>query len=230
MTEILWYFKAGGILMYPLLVCSLVAVAAIIERAVRLSRSRLIDPAVVEEIQTHIEQEKFELAIASSRNSPVLVGRILSKGLQEFLNTTTDIETSMEEAGERGLQILYNNLSILNLVIRIAPLIGLLGTVQGMIQGFGTLEAQGVGKEQLAGAIRVALITTAAGLIIAIPTIVADTYFRARIRRIQAEFQEIFIDVIKTVKSVPDPKKKAPAASAEGEHAPQSAEASRAGH
>ena len=85
-----------------------------------------------------------------------------------------------------------------------APLLGLLGTVIGMIAGFGTLEIAGVGKEELAKAIRMALITTASGLAIAIPTIIASTYFRSRIRRITAEFEEIFIDLIKTVKAAND--------------------------
>lgn len=203
MEQLLWYFKEGGILMVPLALCSLISVAVMIERAVRLSRRRLIDASVVEDVQSKVESGQTAEAVEKYRDSPTLVGRILSHGLEEFLHTSADIETSLVEAGERGLHVLYNNLAVLNLVARIAPLLGLLGTVQGMIQGFAELEAAGVGKEELAHAIRVALITTFAGLTIAIPTIVASTYFRSRIRRLQAEFEEIFIDVIKTVKSAP---------------------------
>ena len=187
--------------MWILLACSLIAVAVIVERAVRLRRGTLIDTKVVEDIQTHVEQGKIDMAIARHHGSPSLVGRILSKGLDEYTNTSADIETSLVEAGERGLQVLNNNLSVLGLIARVAPLLGLLGTVIGMIAGFGTLEIAGVGKEELAKAIRMALITTASGLAIAIPTIIASTYFRSRIRRITAEFEEIFIDLIKTVKA-----------------------------
>lgn len=201
MSDVIQLFQDGGPLMWILLACSLIAVAVIVERAVRLRRGTLIDTKVVEDIQTHVEQGKIDMAIARHHGSPSLVGRILSKGLDEYTNTSADIETSLVEAGERGLQVLNNNLSVLGLIARVAPLLGLLGTVIGMIAGFGTLEIAGVGKEELAKAIRMALITTASGLAIAIPTIIASTYFRSRIRRITAEFEEIFIDLIKTVKA-----------------------------
>ncbi|MFP6885936.1 MAG: MotA/TolQ/ExbB proton channel family protein [Opitutales bacterium] len=201
MSDVIQLFQDGGPLMWILLACSLIAVAVIVERAVRLRRRALIDTKVVEDIQTHVEQGKIDMAIARHHGSPSLVGRILSKGLDEYTNTSADIETSLVEAGERGLQVLNNNLSVLGLIARVAPLLGLLGTVIGMIAGFGTLEIAGVGKEELAKAIRMALITTASGLAIAIPTIIASTYFRSRIRRITAEFEEIFIDLIKTVKA-----------------------------
>ena len=201
MSDVIQLFQDGGPLMWILLACSLIAVAVIVERAVRLRRRTLIDTKVVEDIQTHVEQGKIDMAIARHHGSPSLIGRILSKGLDEYTNTSADIETSLVEAGERGLQVLNNNLSVLGLIARVAPLLGLLGTVIGMIAGFGTLEIAGVGKEELAKAIRMALITTASGLAIAIPTIIASTYFRSRIRRITAEFEEIFIDLIKTVKA-----------------------------
>ncbi|MDP7249199.1 MAG: MotA/TolQ/ExbB proton channel family protein [Planctomycetota bacterium] len=208
MQQLLNYYELGGPLMHPLLLCSLISVAVIIERALRLRRSSLIDAGVVEDIQAHIEEGKAEMAVARHHTSPSLAGRVLSRGLEEYLNTSADIETSLVESGERGLQVLNNNMSVLSLIARIAPLIGLLGTVIGMILGFDALEEAGVGKEELASAIKVALLTTATGLIVAIPTIIASTYFRSKIRRIQAEFEEIFIDVIKTVKAAPVAEKK----------------------
>lgn len=206
MQQIVYYFSEGGVLMWPLLLCSLVVVAVVLERAFRLRRSRLIDPAIVEEVQGAVEKGRVGEAIARHRDSPVLVGRILSKGLEEYEATSADIETSLFEAGNRGLQVLNNNLGLLSLVARVAPLIGLLGTVLGMIMGFEVLEKAGVRKESLAHAIRVALITTATGLAIAIPTIIALAYFRSRIRALQAEFEEILIDVISTVKQAGTPR------------------------
>lgn len=201
MSQLFFYIREGGVIMWPLLGCSLLSVAVIIERAVRLRRRVLIDPAIVDDIQRHIEQGKMEVAIRRHKHSPVLIGRILSEGLEEYASTSADIETSLIEAGERGLPVLFNNLAVLGLVAKVAPLLGLLGTVLGMIMGFEELEQAGVGKENLAHAIRVALFTTAAGLIIAIPTVVANAYFRSGIRRVTAEFEEIFIDIIKTVKA-----------------------------
>ncbi len=201
MEQFLEYFDDGGPLMWPLVICSLIGVAVILERAVRLRRAGLIDASVIEDIQTHIERGQADMAVARHHSSPTLVGRILSRGLDEYLNTSADIETSLVESGERGLQVLNNNLSVLSLIARVAPLLGLLGTVLGMIAGFSSLELAGVGKEELAKSIRQALITTATGLSIAIPVIVASTYFRSRVRRLTAEFEEIFIDIIKTVKT-----------------------------
>lgn len=203
MEQLRYWFEEGGILMWPLLLCSLVSVAVIIERVVRLRRSAVIDPAVVEDIQANIEKGQLDQAISRHAHNPVLVARILTRGLEEYRSTSADIETSLTEAGERGLQILYNNLAVLNLIAKVAPLLGLLGTVLGMIMGFEVLEAKGVGKEELAHAIRIALITTAAGLFIAIPTVVGAAWVRSQIRRLLAEFEEIFIDVIKSVKSSP---------------------------
>lgn len=201
MDQLLYYFREGGLLMWPLLACSIISIAVMIERAVRLRRRALIDPAIVEDVQRQIEKGQIDDAINRYQNSRSLVGHILSKGLEEYTSTSADIEISLTEAGERGLQVLNNNLAVLSLVAKISPLLGLLGTVLGMIMGFEELERAGVGKENLAHAIRVALITTAAGLIIAIPTVVALTYFRSKIRRLTAEFEEIFIDVIKSVKA-----------------------------
>lgn len=206
MNEILFYFREGGILMWPLLFCSILAVAVILERAVRLRRSRLIDPLVVTDIQHHIRAGKLSEAIAKHRSNPSLIGQILCKGLEEYESTPASIETSLFEAGNRGLLVLHNNLAILNLVAKVAPLLGLLGTVLGMIMGFEVLEKAGVRKENLAHAIRVALITTAAGLFVAIPTVIAAAYFRSRIRRLQSEFEDIFIDVVDTVKKAQSPK------------------------
>lgn len=200
MNNFLWYLQGVGV-MVLLGLCSITVVAVIIERAIRLRRSAIIDPRVVEDIQMHLEQGKIDLAVQRHEFSPSLTGRILSKGLKEHQHTSADIETAMLEAGERHLPVLQNNLSVLALIAKVAPLLGLLGTVLGMIIGFAELEKEGVGKEALAGAIRLALMTTAFGLLVAIPAIVALSWFRSKIRRIHAELEEIFIDVIKTVKT-----------------------------
>jgi biopolymer transport protein ExbB len=205
--SIVGYFLAGGIFMWPLLVCSILAVAVVLERGYRLRSSVLLDPRVVEDIQSQIEKGDLLGAVNRHHSSPSLVGRILSRGLQEYMTTKVDIETALTEAGERGLQVLYNNLSVINLIAKVAPLLGLLGTVQGMILGFETLNLDTAkAKEDLADAIAVALITTFAGLTIAIPTVVANSYFRSTIRRLVAQFEEVFLDVIKTVQSSPHSK------------------------
>jgi len=200
MGQLIWYFNEGGPLMWPLLLCSVVSVAVLLERAWRLRRSALLDPAIADDVRELVERGQPDAAVRKYRASPVLVGRILARGLEQYQTTRTDIETALFEVGSRDLQILHKNLALLNLVAKVAPLLGLLGTVLGMILGFEALEQAAVNKANLAHAIRVALITTAAGLFIAIPTVVGAAYFRGRIRALQAEFEDVFHDVVASVK------------------------------
>ena len=200
MEKFLWYFEQGGILMYPLAAISILSLAVIVERAIRLRRSTLIDFELVEAIQKSIEAGRLSEAAATCEGSSSLAAKVLGAAAKEAANTEADLETSLQESGQRELQVLWNNLAVLSTIARVAPLMGLLGTVFGMIGAFEVLSEAGVGKEEMASNIRIALITTATGLIIAIPTVVADAYFRSRIRKIVALFEEIFIDVIKSSK------------------------------
>ncbi len=206
MQQLIWYFNEGGLLMWPLLACSLLSVAVMLERTCRLWWARLLDQRIVNDVKTLVERGQLDLAVQRYRDSPILLGRILSRGLEQYESTRTDIETSLFEAGSRDLRVLHSNLAILNVIAKVAPLLGLLGTVLGMIMGFEVLEQAGVNKANLAHAIRVALITTAAGLFIAIPTVVAAASFRSRIRTLQDQFEEAFIDVITSVKQAGSPK------------------------
>ncbi|MBN1809218.1 MAG: MotA/TolQ/ExbB proton channel family protein [Planctomycetes bacterium] len=200
MSAFFKYFAQGGILMYPLALVSILALAVIVERAIRLRWGRLFDPVLTEAVQTHLESGELDKASERCSSGSALVARVLGAAVKEYSSTDADMETALQESGQRELQVLYSNLSVLSTVSRVAPLMGLLGTVIGMIGAFEVLSKAGVGKEDMAGQIRIALITTATGLIIAIPTVIADAYFRSRIRKIVAHFEEIFIDVVKSSK------------------------------
>lgn len=200
MSSFLEYFNQGGFIMYPLALLSIIALAVIVERLIRLKPQEMFSEALIETVQRHLEAGNTEEAISACSGQRVLIGGVLKSALNEFVNTRADIETAIQECAQRELAVLWNNLAILRTTYRIAPLMGLLGTVTGMIGAFNSLSAASVGKEQMAADIKVALITTATGLIIAIPTVVADAYFRARIRKIMAQFESIFIDIIKSVR------------------------------
>ena len=186
--------------MYPLAAISILSLAVIVERALRLRKSRLLDIPLVESVQSCIERGDFQEAQAVCKGNQSLVSKVLGAAVKEQVTTKADMETALKESGQRELQVLGNNLAILSTIARVAPLIGLLGTVIGMIGAFEVLSIEGVGKEEMAKNIRIALITTATGLIIAIPTVVADAFFRSRIRKIVALFEDIFIDVVKSAK------------------------------
>ncbi len=200
MSKLLWAFEQGGIIMYPLVLISVLSLAVMVERAIRLQKHRMFSTTLIEAVQNHLEAGRMSEAMAACKGKAILVARVFEAALNEFVHTKADIETSFQECGQRELTVLSNNLAVLRTVSRIAPLMGLLGTVMGMIGAFEVLSEAGVGKEEMAGQIRVALITTATGLIIAIPTVIADAFYRARIRKITAQFESVFIDVIKSVR------------------------------
>lgn len=200
MEKFLWYFEKGGILMYPIALASIISLAVIVERFIRLQRKKLISFPLVETVQSNLESGKMEEAMQSCSGKEPLVASVLESALKEYSTTETDIETAFQESGQRGLQVLWNNLAVLSTVARIAPLMGLLGTVCGMIGAFEVLSVAGVGKEEMADQIRIALITTASGLIVAIPTVVAEAFFRSKIRKVLALFDDIFINVMKSVR------------------------------
>lgn len=192
MQPLTWYFTVGGPLMWPLLACAVLGLGVIFERIIRLRRSVLMDFGTIDAIRKLMEVGEAKLAVERYRNSSVVLVNAVCRGLDDHEHYGTPIERSLSEAGDRELNRAADHLSILSTIVKIAPLIGLLGTVVGMIDAFEALQKAGAGKDKLVGAIRVALVTTATGLLIAIPCQIALAYFRARIRRFHQEFTEVF--------------------------------------
>lgn len=200
MNSLISYFISGGNIMWVLLLCSILSWAIVIERAIRLSRRRLIDDGVVHEVRAALGRGDLKGAEEAAKASPVLVGLVLHKGIDEYRYTEADIETAFQGAAERQLQVLWNNMGALNTIARVATMLGLLGTVVGMVLGFEELTKAGVAKEKLAEAIGVALITTVGGLCVAIPSIICESWLKAKIRRLLTEFEEILLEVVKAAR------------------------------
>jgi biopolymer transport protein ExbB len=175
----------GGPIMIPIGLCSVVALAYVVERSVRLRRGRLgtrrLGNAVV--AATRERGAPGGLELLRQNRSPL--GRVLAAGLQRAGSPYMEREMAAEDAGRREVKRLSANLRPLVVVAMIAPLLGLLGTVWGMIEAFSAIAVQdGLGRpELLAEGISQALITTAAGLAVAIPTQAAYYYFKSRIDR-----------------------------------------------
>jgi biopolymer transport protein ExbB len=191
MNALLEYFRSGGILMWPILLCSIASWAVIIERGLGLRRSRLMDPDTVEATLRLLERGDVagaEQAALTRRRKPSLIAAILAKGIDEFRYTSADLETALQSVAERLLAGLWKNMLLLRTIGRVSLLLGLLGTVGGMVVGFKELKTAGVEKELLAEAVSIALITTVGGLCVAIPAI---------IDRITGETEEILVRAIK---------------------------------
>ncbi len=171
--------KAGGWLMLPILACSVVALAIIIERLWTLRRSRVIPRKLVAQVwNLHRSHRLLPASItALGQSSPL--GRILAAGLINRNHSREIMKEAIEETGRQVVHEMERYLNTLGTVASITPLLGLLGTVIGMIKVFSAIMAHGVGNPGvLAGGISEALITTAAGLSVAIPSLMFHRYFR----------------------------------------------------
>ena len=184
----------GGPIMIPIALCSVIALAYSVERWVRLTPLKLGGRGFGRELVTALKEGGAErgLNLCQERKTPLarIMGTALSRWGQPFL----EVEKAVEDAGAREVRHLSVNLRPLVVVAAIAPLLGLLGTVWGMIVAFSTIAMRdGLGKpELLASGISQALITTAAGLAIAIPTQAAYFYLKARIERFSRQTEDLY--------------------------------------
>lgn len=174
--------KAGGLLMWPLLVCSILSMAIIAERFWSLQTKRITPPNLVAQVWQwaktgNITAERIqELRLGSP------LGRLLAAGLVNYRHDRVVMKESIEEVGRQVVHELERFLNTLGTIASISPLLGLLGTVFGMIQVFSVISVRGIGDASiLSGGISQALYTTAAGLSIAIPTLLFYRYFQGRV-------------------------------------------------
>ena len=192
--------KAGGWLMAPIILCSIVALAIIGERLWSLQRKRIIPKHLVAQIwQMHSKGQLTNEQIGTVRKSSPL-GRVLASGLANANNSREVMKESIEETGRHVVHELERYLNSLGTIASITPLLGLLGTVIGMIKVFSVITAEGVGNPAvLAGGISEALITTAAGLSVAIPSLMAHRYFRGLIDQIVVYMEQEAIKMVEVI-------------------------------
>jgi biopolymer transport protein ExbB len=184
-----WY--DGGFMMWPIGVSGLVGLGIIIWKLVDLSGKAIRTRKFLRDVDHLITQRKIDEALAVSRASNTPAGRIMAAGLERHREGPERVMKAIENVGLIEMANLESGLVWLATVSNVAPLMGFLGTVVGMIQAFQAIEAAGeVEATLVAGGIKVALITTAAGLMIAIPVNVAHNYFVTRIDRLVLDMEE----------------------------------------
>jgi biopolymer transport protein ExbB len=174
--------KAGGLLMWPIIACSVISMAIVLERLWSYQAKKVIPRNLVAQIwQLHQKGEITAAHIATVRDGSPL-GRILAAGLVNRAHTREVMKEAIEEEGRQVVHELERYLNTLGTIAAIAPLLGLLGTVIGMIKVFTAITTAGVGNPGvLAGGISEALITTAAGLSVAIPALIFHRYLSGRV-------------------------------------------------
>ena len=191
--------RAGGPVMYPLGVCSLLVLAILIERAINLRAAKFLDPGIVERVSALVEEGRIDRAIDVCRKQPGLFSNIVLAGLEVADRGEAVAREAVEDAGRHETARLSRYLNALGTMAAIAPLLGLLGTVLGMIDVFRIIAQGGGGAAALSGGISEALITTAFGLIIAIPALVAYNVFQARVDGIVTDLERESLRVLRTL-------------------------------
>ena len=192
--------KAGGAVMVPIIVLAVIALAIIIERFWSLRRKEVLPPGLGEEVREWARGRQLDPSHIEvlRRNSPL--GEILAAGLDMRYRPRELIKERVEDVGRHVMHQMERFMNTLGTIASVSPLLGLLGTVFGMIQMFLKILTTGVGDvNQLAGGIGQALISTAAGLCVAIPAVMFHRYFRGRIAEYVVEMEKQALQLLDTI-------------------------------
>src|SRR6202521_210194 len=194
--------RAGGPLMWPIILCSITAAAIILERLWTLQDKRVLPQELPQRVWQLIEanQVNDKVIAALEHNSPL--GKLLATGLANRHRPREILMERLEDTGRHVVYELERFLNTLGTIAGVSPLLGLLGTVTGIIKAFNAINAGGAGDPRmLSGGIAEALVATAAGLCVAIPSLVAYRYLRGRVDRIIIEMEKDAISLADALES-----------------------------
>ncbi len=194
--------KAGGIMMVPILLASIIAIAIIVERLWTLQHDRILPSKLFEKVWQWVESSQLEEKHiqALEQNSPL--GKVLAAGLSTRHRPREVMRESIEDAGRQVVHELDRFLTALGTIAGVAPLLGLLGTVFGMIRTFNSITTAGVGNPAtLSAGIAEALVATAAGLAVAIPSLICFRLLRRRVDSLVIEMEKEAIKLVQAVEA-----------------------------
>jgi biopolymer transport protein ExbB len=201
--NLLQMFHDGGIMMYPIAICSFVLTVFSFERLINLRTGRVIPRPFVKRLIEQLQQQQIDRdeALELCERNPSAIASILVAALKRYGRPAVEVEQAVLDAGERETNHLRRHMRLLNAISNVAPLLGLLGTVLGMIQSFNDISgAQAMGRpEMLAGGISEALLTTAAGLLVAIPAYLMYMYFLGHTDRLVMEMDRHAQQLVDTI-------------------------------
>ena len=190
-------FIKGGPVMYPILFFSILSLAIIIERLISLRRGRIIRPETLFRVQDLIRIERIADIIELCQKNSSPMSRIVLAAIKNINQPKAEIKEAVSEAGRQEVRVLERHLATLGTIVSIAPLLGLLGTVTGMIRAFYTIALRGVGEPTaLATGISEALLTTAAGLTVAIPSQLFYNYFINKVDSLTLDMEQNSLDIL----------------------------------
>ncbi len=224
-TRDLWsIIQDGGLLMIPILISSLILVAFVFERAVNLRRGRVIPRPFVKRFLKQLRERELDRdqAIELCQNNASPVAQVLVGAVRKWGRPAVEVEQAIIDGGERVTNGLRRYLRVINGVATVTPLLGLLGTVVGMIRAFNdiaTVNAMGR-PELLAKGISEALLTTAAGLTVAIPALICYLFFVSRVDRLIVDIDALGQEVVHVIADEELPSKKPPSKTSPSETSP----------
>lgn len=194
--------KAGGIMMGPIILASIVTAAIFLERLWTLQTKRVLPAELTEKVWRWVEQGQIQdkHIAALQQNSPL--GKILAAGLANRNRDRAVIREAIEDTGRHVVHELDRFIGTVGTIASLSPLMGLLGTVFGMIRTFNAITVSGIGNPaSLAGGIAEALITTAAGLTVAIPALLAYKYLRGRVQTLVVQMEKEAIKLVEALEA-----------------------------
>ena len=194
-------FMKGGVLMWPILLCSVIGLTVIIDRYIVLRKAKINIPAFMVRIRGMIKKKDISGAISHCMEEKSPVANMVRKGLRKYKLGHERVKEAIENAGSQEVSKLEKGLPVLATVAGIAPLLGFLGTVTGMISAFMIIEdlAGSVNPSDLAGGIWEALITTAFGLMVGIPALAFYNYFLTAVKKLVGDMEAVANDVVDVI-------------------------------
>jgi biopolymer transport protein ExbB len=191
-------FQKGGPIMYPIALAAVVGVAFVIERAVALRRQTALPDSLVDELSSRIERLDVTGAMAVCEERPCALARIVRAALLRRSGTIQEMEKAAEDAGVRELWLMRRNVRPIGIIASLSPLLGLLGTILGMIGAFKTMSTGDTmgNPSAFAGAIHQALFTTFFGLSVAIPMLPFFFWLRGKAEALICEIEEVTGDLL----------------------------------
>jgi biopolymer transport protein ExbB len=193
--------QKGGVLVGPIFLCSVIALAIFVERIIHFTRLKIRGNAVILDIVSLIKNGEHEKARTIAGKSETPMGRILAHAMEVIEQDRETMETVIAHAMEEEIRNSSRYLQALTTIGNIAPLLGLLGTVLGMIKAFMVIQEMGgkVNASVLAGGIWEAMLTTALGLCVALPVMVGHSFLQSRLDKHEAELQHGSVEFIKSL-------------------------------
>jgi biopolymer transport protein ExbB len=191
--------EAAGWPIWLLIICSLVAVTLIVERVIYLRSKNVIPPNLLDEVVNELKQRGVSPAMLERLSSGSPLGKVFAVGLKNIKSPPQVMKEAIEESGRAASHEMERFLTTLGTIASISPLLGLFGTLVGMIEIFGSQNAGGAAPAELAHGISVALYNTAFGLIVAVPSMIAYRHFRAQVDSLTIEMEQQAIKLVEVV-------------------------------